>query len=113
MMFRVVHTTPKRVWSHLLRLKREGEALLNRPDLDPLAQGMWADRMFRYLKKISADPETFERVIWNKMVALALDDFPPAVRSGQEMANIQRKHVEKNLVTLTGAIEQFEAQYEM
>ena len=112
MMFRVIHTTPKKALSHLRRLQREGEALLNQPALEPLTEAMWADRLFRYLRKISADPDTFERVIWNKALALCMDDSPPAIRSEEELSKSQKKHVERNLVTLAGAIEQFEAQYE-
>ena len=84
-----------------------------RPDLDPLAEARWADRMFKYLKKISTDPDTFDRLLWKKMVALSLDDPPPPIRSELEMTKVQKKHVERNLITLAGAIEQFEAQYEI
>ena len=111
-MFHVVHTTPKRVLSHLLRLKREGEALLTRRELDPITEGMWAHRVFKYLAKISQDPDTFERVLWKRAVAVSPPDSPkPAIRSVEEMTRIQKEHVKRNLITLSAAIEQFEAQY--
>jgi hypothetical protein len=111
-MFHVVHTTPKKALSHLLRLRREGEALLNRTTLDPLAEGMWSHRLFRYLKKISTDPETFERLLWKSAMAISLDGMPSKIRTVEDMTRVQKKHVSNHLVTLAGAIEQFEAQYE-
>jgi len=111
-MFRVTHTTPKKVLSHLLRLQREGEALLGQAQVSALDEGKWADRVFRYLKKISTDPETFERLIWKNMVPMSLDFRPRALPTLEEMTKIQKKHVQKTMITLAGAIEQFEAQYE-
>ena len=112
MMFHVVHTTPKRVLSHLLRLQREGEALLNQRTLEQLTEGMWSHRLFSYLRKISTDPETFDRLIWNTPMPDLLHDPPTPIRSVAEMTRVQKKHVTKHLVTLAGAIEQFEAQYQ-
>jgi hypothetical protein len=112
MMFRVVHTTPKRVLSHLLRLRREGEALLNETTVSQLAEAKWSCRLFEYLRKISADPETFDRLLWKTPMPDLLAFHPPVIRSVEEMSQIQKKHVAGHLVTLTGAIEQFEAEYE-
>jgi hypothetical protein len=111
-MFRVVHTSPKRVLSHLHRLKREGEALLQSETLDPRAEAMWSDRLFRYLRKISEDPATFERLLMKSVMALSTEAVPPPVKSPQELTKVWKKHVANHLVTLAGAIEQFEAQYE-
>ena len=111
-MFRVVHTTPKKVLSHLRRLQREGEGLLGEAEVGARAEAFWSDRVFKYLKRISADPETFERLMWNYPVALP----PPEVfiprRTIAEIVAAQRREVQKTLITLAGAIEQFEAQYE-
>ena len=111
-MFRVTHTTPKKVMSHLLRLQREGEALLLREELNALAEGMWADRVFRYLKKISVDPDTFERLMWIDPPTVSLDFTSGQALSVEERSNAMKKHVQKHLITLVGAIEQFEAHYE-
>ena len=85
---------------------------MRRPELDPLSGGMWMHRVFRYLRKISVDPDTFERVMWNRAMPLSLDDPLPKIRSVQEMTKVQQKHVQRSLVTLGAAIEQFEAEYE-
>jgi hypothetical protein len=111
MMFRVVHTTPKRVLSHLLRLQREGEALLAQETLEILTEGMWGDRVFKYLRKISTDPQTFERVLFKSAMPLSLHGLRAPIRSAEEMTQLQKKHVTRNLAILAGAIEQFEAQY--
>ena len=111
-MFRVTHTTPKRVLAHLYRLQREGEFLLRQPELSPLDEGRWEDRVFRYLKRISTDPDTFERLMWNDPVALSLDGPDRRIRSVEEMTKAQKRHVQKAMITLAGAIDQFEAQYE-
>jgi hypothetical protein len=111
-MFRVTHTTTKKVLSHLRRLQAEGEALLEQSELGALAQGRWEDRVFRYLKKISADPETFERIMWNDPQTLSLDGPDRRIRTIDEMTKAQKKHVQKALITLVSAMEQFEAQYE-
>ncbi len=111
-MFRVIHTTPKKALSHLRRLQKEGEGLLGEAEVGARAEGIWSDRVFKYLKRISADPETFERLMWNDVVTLP----PPEVflprRTAEEIIAAQRKEVQKTLITLAGAIEQFEAQYE-
>jgi len=73
---------------------------------------MWADRVFRYLKKISMDPETFERLMWIDPPTLSLDSTSLPTLSVEERSNAMKKHVQKNLITLAGAIEQFEAHYE-
>jgi hypothetical protein len=110
-MFRVTHTTPKRVLNHLRRLQREGTALLAEPEVSQLDEGRWTDRVFRYLSKISEDPETFERVIARDFPHFS--SFPPpAVESVEEMSMMLKRYVENHLITLAGAIEQFEAQYE-
>ena len=111
-MFRITHTTPKKALSHLLRLQREGEALLLREEIDARAEGMWSDRVFRFLRKISADPDTFDRLMWIDPPTISLDFSAPVIRSVEEMTNVQKKHVQKSLITLAGAMEQFEAQYE-
>jgi len=113
-MFRVTHTTTKKALAHLRRLQAEGEALLEQSELDALTQGRWEDRVFRYLKKISADPETFERIMWNDPQILSLDFDGPdrRIRTIEEMTKAQKKHVQKALITLVSAMEQFEAQYE-
>lgn len=67
-MFRVIHTTPKRALSHLLRLQREGEGLLGEAEVGARAEAVWSDRVFKYLKRISEDPNTFERLMWNDVV---------------------------------------------
>ena len=92
----------------------EGEALLEQSELGALAQGRWEDRVFRYLKKISTDPETFERIMWNDPKTLSLDFNEPdrRIRTIEEMTKVQKNHVQKALVTLVSAMDQFEAQYE-
>ena len=83
-----------------------------RPRLGCAPEAIWSDRVFRYLKKISADPDRFERLMWNDVVTLSLDNPSPPLRSIEERMNAQRKDVQKTLITLAGAIEQFEAQYD-
>lgn len=97
----------------MLRLQREGEALLELPHLGHLAEGMWAHRLFKYLRKIAADPDTFERLLWKTALTINLDVIEPhRYRTIEEVTTVQKRHVRRHLVTLAGAIEQFEAQYE-
>jgi len=111
-MFRVIHTTPKKALSHLGRLQKEGEGLLGEAEVGARAEGIWSSRVFKYLKKISADPGTFERLMWNDVVTLPPPEASRPRRTPEEISAAQRKEVQMTLVTLAGAIEQFEAQYE-
>lgn len=108
-MFSVTHTTPKRAYAHLTKLKAEGDALSNQSEIHPFDTGRWAERMFSYLEKISAVPRTFTDVIQRNFPVLGSEDSKPLVEAPVE---IQRRIIQKYQVTLSSAIEQFEAQYE-
>lgn len=112
MMFRITHTTPKKALSHLRRLRKEGEGLLGEAEVGARAEARWSDRVFRILKKISANPDTFERLMWNDVVTLPPPEEYHPRKTNEEIIAAQRKEVQKTLITLSGAIEQFEAQYE-
>ncbi len=112
-MFRVVHTTPKKALSHLRRLQREGEGLLGEAEVGARAEAFWSDRVFRYLKKIALDPDTFAQLMWSDVFTLPPPEIFMPKRTAKELATLQRKEVQKTLVTLAGAMEQFEAQYDL
>jgi hypothetical protein len=94
------------------RLQKEGEGLLGEAEVGARAEAFWSDRVFKYLKKISADPDTFARLMWNDVVTLPPPEEYHPRKTRDEIIAAQRKEVQKTLITLTSAIEQFEAQYE-
>ena len=113
-MFEVTHTSPRRALSHLMRLQAEGETLLGREFIEAIEGGRWEERVFGYLKKIAAVPATFEVVdVKNGMVISPLDMMHEPPLTEEEITFIQKQRVNKALITLAGAIEQFEAQYEL
>ena len=111
-MFRVVHTTPKKALGHLRRLQKEGDGILGEAIVGARTEAFWSARVFKYLKKISVDPDTFERLAWNDVVTLPPPDEYHPMKTPEEIIAAQRKNVQKTLITLGSAIEQFEAQYE-
>lgn len=111
-MFSVSHTTPKKALSHLRRLREEGEGMLGEAEIGARAEGVWSDRVFGYLKKISVDPDTFERLMWNDVVTLPPPEEYHPRKTPEEINAAHRKAVQNTLITLSAAIEQFEAQYE-
>jgi hypothetical protein len=113
MMFNVMHTTPEKALSYLRRLQKEGEGLLGEAEVGARAEARWSNRVFKYLKKIAADPDTFERLMWHNVFTLPPPEEYRPRRTIEEIIKAQRKEVQKTLVTLAGAIEQFEAQYEI
>jgi hypothetical protein len=112
MMFRVVHTSPKRALGHLRRLRAEGEGLLGEAEVGMLTEAFWSDRVFRYLQRIAVDPGTFDRMMWHDVVTLPPPEEYRPPKTTEEHSRAQRQAVQKTLITLTGAIEQLEAQYE-
>lgn len=96
----------------MLRLRKEGEGMLGEADVGARAEAFWSDRVFKYLKKIAADPDTFERLLWNDVVTLPPPEEYRPRKTSEEIIAAQRKEVQKTLITLTSAIEQFEAQFE-
>jgi len=50
--------------------------------------------------------------MWIDPPTLSLDSTSLPTLSVEERSNAMKKHVQKNLITLAGAIEQFEAHYE-
>ena len=112
MMFTVTHTTPRKVFGHLLRLQKEGGELLENESLDQRGEGMWSYRVYNYLGRISTDPETFARLNYIDPPTLDINLVERPQLTKEEMTQIQYRHVRKTLVTLAGAIEQFEAQFE-
>ena len=111
-MFNVVHTTPKKALGHLRRLQQEGEGLLGEAEVGAVAEARWSFRVFKYLKKIAVDPDTFDRLMWHDVVYLPPPEEIRPRRSIEDMMAAQRRDVQKTLVALAGAIEQFEAQYD-
>lgn len=112
MMFTVTHTTPRKVFGHLLRLRREGGELLENGSLDQRGEGMWSYRVYKYLGRISTDPKTFSRLDYIDPPTLDINQIDRPRLTKGEMTQIQHGHVRETLVTLAGAIEQFEAQFE-
>lgn len=86
--------------------------MLGETDVGARAEASWSDRVFKYLKRISADPDTFERLMWNDVVTLPPPEEYHPRKTSEEIIAAQRKEVQKTLITLSSAIEQFEAQYE-
>jgi hypothetical protein len=108
-MLAITHTTPKRVLSHLFRLKREGEAMLaSRDFLTPFDDARWASRLIDYLKRIYADPFAFDRVIFRDFAGLPLNPEKTLEPTRKELDQIVRRNISCYLVTLASVIEQVE-----
>lgn len=113
-MFKITHTTPKRVLSHLLRLQREGETLAQQGVADLVQAGRWEWRMLMYLRRVVADEKMFDRLpayqIWvptAKEIYRGPIPLDPAVY-GPGL----RKRIKTRLVTLSSVIDQLEAHIE-
>jgi hypothetical protein len=107
-MLAITHTTPRRVLSHLYRLRREGEAMLASRDLlSPFDDARWASRLIDYLRSISADHFALDRVIFRDFDGHTEPAPPESTR--QELDQIVRRNISRWLITLSSFIEQVEA----
>ena len=115
-MLRITHTTPRRLLSHLRKLTREGEALLDRPPfLTPWDEVQWDARVWKCLDKI-ADPAAFASATELDSADVGkidiLDPHPPK-RSAAELDELLRRRIGRRLVTLASVIEKVEALAEL
>lgn len=113
-MLRITHTTPNRLLSHLRKLQRDGEALLQLPRfLTPHDEFPWEVRVWRCLDKI-AGPDAFKSATQRDAEDTGVPDLlafkPP--RPEWEGDEIIRRRMTRRLGTLASVIEKVEAHAE-
>ena len=114
-MLQITHTTPNRLLSHLRRLQRDGEALLQLPRfLTHRDEFPWEVRVWRCLDKI-AGPDAFKSATQRDTEDTGVPDLlafnPP--RPEWECDEIIRRRMTRRLGTLASVIEKVEAYAEL
>jgi hypothetical protein len=111
-MLRITHTTPRRLLSHLRKLMREGQALLDAPPfLTSTDEVRWDARVWKCLDKI-ADPQAFDGALELDRADIGpidLLNFNRPDRSAAEVDELLRRRIRRRLVTLASVVEKVEA----
>jgi hypothetical protein len=109
-MLRISQRFPRRVLSHLIRLLRQGEALLEQPELSYVNECRWQARVWRCLDQM-AGRRAFEpagEVDREEAGPIDLLAFRPP-RPEWERERLVRRRIQRRLITLAGVIEKVEA----
>lgn len=109
-MLRIGQKSPRRLLSHLFRLQRQGEALLEQPELSYVEECRWEVRVWKCLDKV-AGPGAFEsasQVDEAEVGPIDLLAFKPA-RPAWEVDRLVRRRIQRRLVNLASVIEKVEA----
>lgn len=109
----MLHLNPKsarRLLSHLIRLQRDGEALLEQPELASVDECRWQARVWRCLDK-AAGPDAFQSASQHDQEEAGPIDllaFGPA-RSADERDRLVRRRIQRRLISLASVMEKVEA----
>jgi hypothetical protein len=96
--------------SHLIQLRRDGEALLEQPELSSVDEFPWQARVWKCLDKV-AGRRAFRlasQADREEVGAIDLLAFRPARPDG-EMDRLIRRRIQRRLVSLASVIEKVEA----
>lgn len=114
-MLQITHTTPGRLLSHLGRLVRDGETLLDRrPNLGVRDPALWEVRVWRCLEQIAA-PATFQGALESDTAEVGppdLLDFDRPALAPAALDRLLRRRIRRRLLTLASVIEKVEARCE-
>ena len=109
-MLLIAQPSARRVLSHLIRLQREGEALLEQPELSHVDECRWQARVWKCLDKV-AGRRAFQlasQADREEVGPIDLLAFKPA-RPSWEMDRLIRRRIQHRLVSLVSVIEKVEA----
>jgi len=108
-MLRIGQQSARRLLSHLIRLQREGEALLEQPELSSVDECRWQARVLKCLDKV-AGRRAFRLASQcdrKEVGPVDLLAFGP-VRTDWEMDRLVRRRIQRRLVSLASVIEKVE-----
>jgi hypothetical protein len=109
-MLRIAQPSARRVLSHLIRLQREGEALLEQPELSYVDECRWQARVWKCLDKV-AGRQAFQlasQADREEVGPIDLLAFSPA-RPNWERERLVRRRIQRRLISLASVIEKVEA----
>lgn len=109
-MLRIGQRSPRRLLSHLFRLQRQGEALLEQPELSYVDECRWEVRVWKCLDKVAGRHafESASEVDREEIGPIDLLAFRPP-RPEWETDQLVRRRIQRRLVNLASVIEQVEA----
>jgi hypothetical protein len=114
--FRITHTTPRRLLGHLRKLTSQGESLLAQPPfLSPADEAPWDARVWKCFDQI-ADSSAFRSATeldHAEVGTIDLLGFDRPGRSVAELDELLRRRIHRRLVTLASVIEKVEALAEL
>lgn len=110
-MLRIRGKSARRLLSHLVKLQRDGEALLELPEIFILpAESRWEVRVWKCLDRI-AGPRAFESAVRQDAEEMGPIDLlaPYPMRTEVGVTQLVQRRIQRPLITLASVIEKVEA----